>query len=222
MKNTIYWVEAQDGGDPRNAAEYADFIYYLSEPFDSNEIQILDKLNFRYSDIEWCEKKSFAWVVEKSWKKKWQKTKQIFIENGKVTGSRIIFDRSSESVYDSPGRVLFEFTPKGQKFILVNDNFLFFESNGPSPTGDRPFLQKLDLETLQFEKIWESDPTLFEQVLYVLTPDASAFVTSKQSPVTPKNYFINFLVSNSIASFPLSDFPHPHPWFLFFFYFVNF
>ena len=49
---TLYWAEAQDGGDPNREAEIRDRVYTLSAPF-SGAPRTLASLSWRYSGVTW-------------------------------------------------------------------------------------------------------------------------------------------------------------------------
>jgi len=48
----LYWVEAQDGGDPKAEAQIRDKIYTLCTPFSEDPKPIVS-LELRYSEILW-------------------------------------------------------------------------------------------------------------------------------------------------------------------------
>ena len=50
---TVYWVEAQDDGDPTREAEIRDCLYTLSEPFDGEQ-SVLQELALRFAGANWC------------------------------------------------------------------------------------------------------------------------------------------------------------------------
>ena len=49
----LYWVEANDGGDPKKNVEHRDIIYTLSSPFDASSKIELVRTKLRFGGITW-------------------------------------------------------------------------------------------------------------------------------------------------------------------------
>ena len=62
----LYWVEANDGGDPKNDVEYRDIVYTLSKPFTSKKKE-LTKTKLRFRNIRWSDSE-YAIISERLWK----------------------------------------------------------------------------------------------------------------------------------------------------------
>jgi len=54
-------------------------------------------------------------------------------------------------------------------------------TTGSTPAGDRPFLDKLDLKTLQKERLFQSADQSYETVVGLITIDAARVVTRHES-----------------------------------------
>ena len=61
---------------------------------------------------------------------------------------------------------------------------------GPSPKGDRPFLDRLNLRTLKPERVWQCDDTSYETVVALLDDNATRIITRRETKTDPPNYFI--------------------------------
>jgi Tfp pilus tip-associated adhesin PilY1 len=48
----------------------------------------------------------------------------------------------------------------GQRAILQNGDWIYLTGNGASPEGDRPFLDRFNLQTLKSERIFRSESTV--------------------------------------------------------------
>jgi hypothetical protein len=72
---TLYWVEAQDGGNPRTEVAERDIVYTLSAPF-SGEKQKLAATSLRYGGIAWSDD-SFAILNERWFASRMEKTSVI-------------------------------------------------------------------------------------------------------------------------------------------------
>ena len=69
---SIYYVNALDGGDPKNDVEFRDEIFQLDSPFDMAPIKILKTEN-RYYRISWCDE-SLAIAFDYWWNNRNTKT----------------------------------------------------------------------------------------------------------------------------------------------------
>ena len=86
---------------------------------------------------------------------------------------------------------------------------MYLTGNGASPKGDRPFLDRLDLKTLQTDRLWQSGDDAYEPVVALLDDDAQRVITLRQTNAIPANYVARDLAAGS--SRPLTQFKDPHP-----------
>jgi dipeptidyl aminopeptidase/acylaminoacyl peptidase len=70
---------------------------------------------------------------------------------------------------------------------------IYLAGAGASPDGNRPFLDRLNLNTLKFERLFRSDRTSLERFLSFSGPDTRTFLTWHQSPTDPPNAFTRTL-----------------------------
>ena len=71
---TIYWVEAQDGGDPKKKADIRDIVYSLSAPF-ADAPKELYKAAFRFGGVTWGTDKTALFY------ERWNETRKIDHQN---------------------------------------------------------------------------------------------------------------------------------------------
>src|SRR5207244_2300324 len=90
-----------------------------------------------------------------------------------------------------------------------DDDALFLIGQGASPKGERPFLDHLDLSTLQTKRLFQSDLKSYESVVALLAPDGSRFLTRHESPRDPPNYYVR--TAGDSARQALTHFPDPAP-----------
>ena len=69
----LYWVEANDGGDPKKKVEHRDIIYTLSSPFDPSSANELARTKLRFGGITWGSGK-LAILTERLWSNRNQVT----------------------------------------------------------------------------------------------------------------------------------------------------
>ncbi|MDZ4714786.1 MAG: prolyl oligopeptidase family serine peptidase [Cytophagales bacterium] len=203
---TLYWVEAQDGGDPKAKAAVRDKVMTWSAPF-SGEPQPLISLPLRYAGITWGNDKT-AWVNESWWSDR--KTRTYQVDPSNPSKLKTVFDRSLEDVYRDPGDVVMTTNQFGRPVMqILGDNTVFLSGDGASPAGDRPFLDKLDLATGKTTRLWQSEAPYYEYVVGITDPKKVTFITSRESTSDNQNYFSRAAGSKTTAQ--ITFFPHPYP-----------
>jgi len=102
-------------------------------------------------------------------------------------GSRVVWQGATKNLYDNPGRALR--ADGGRGAILEAENRIFLAGDGLSPDGPRPFLDALHLETLDVERLFESEPGIYEAVVGITDLAAPVLVTSRETEHEPPNLF---------------------------------
>ena len=202
---TLFWAEAQDGGDPKVKADIRDKVFQWIAPFTGTPT-LLTSTTLRYAGINWGNDK-IAWVYENWWTDRKERVHQIDPSN--QANKKLIFDYSFEDAYNDPGNVMTTLNAFGKPVMNIQNNAIFLTGNGSSPEGDMPFLDKLDLTTLKKVRVWRCEAPYFENVVGLLDVKKLSFVTSRESLTDNPNYFIRSMDSKSVT--PLTNFPHPYP-----------
>lgn len=203
--STLYWIEAQDGGDPKNKADIRDKVFELTAPFSASPSELLS-LPLRYSGISWGNN-NLAWVYEFWWN---DRKERIYQLNPSSKEKKIIVEKSSEDEYSDPGSVVMEPNQFGRYVMLVTkDNQVYLNGKGASPEGDLPFLDKMDLNTGKKTRLWRCEAPFYEYMVDLIDPKKGTFVTSRESTTDNQNYFIRTAGSAKLTQ--LTSFPHPYP-----------
>ena len=205
---TLYWAEAQDGGDPKKEVEVRDRVYLLATPFAGQAVELVS-LGFRYGGISWGHDK-LALVNEWWWKNRRSRT-WIVNPSAPASEPELLFDRSFEDRYSDPGRPLLRRTDAGTSVLLTADagRTLFLSGQGASPEGNRPFLDRLALATKKPERLWRSEAPYYESAIDLLDAENVTLLTRRESKNEPPNYFVRDLQKKDATA--LTTFPHPTP-----------
>ena len=95
---------------------------------------------------------------------------------------------------------------------MQNGDWIYLTGNGASPEGDRPFLDRFNLQTLKAERIFRSDANAYETVVIaLLSDDAKQFITRRETPTDAPNYFVQFSGDAARTARTLTKFPDPMP-----------
>ncbi len=200
---TLVWVEAEDGGDPRAEVPHRDRVLAHAAPFDGEPAEIA-RTEHRFSGIAWTADGT-ALLTESDRPTRWTRTTLLDADGGQ----RTLWDRSTEDRYADAGRPVAVSRPGGAVVRQTDDGAIYLTGNGASPQGDRPFLDRLDLATLQSERLFQSAGDAYEVALAPLSDDGSLVLTRRETRTEPPNYLVRDLDADAVQ--PLTAFEDPAP-----------
>ncbi|SMD42488.1 Dipeptidyl aminopeptidase/acylaminoacyl peptidase [Aquiflexum balticum DSM 16537] len=203
---TLYWVEAQDGGDPKVKIDEREIIYSLEVPFTTSPKKLAG-IAYRFRGIFWSDD-NFALLNES-----WSATRQVRVHRIDPSNpgdkGTVIIERSSDDRYNDPGSPVFTVNDFGRNVILRKGDDVYMTSSGGGPDGDMPYLSAYNTKTKTEKILWRSQAPYFERVVKVLNADATEFVTLKESTDLQPNYWI-VNTRKRIAPRQITDFVHPY------------
>jgi dipeptidyl aminopeptidase/acylaminoacyl peptidase len=206
--STLYWIEAQDEGDPKKIVENRDFVYQLDAPF-KGEGKFLTATKNRFEDIVWGNE-TIAFVVD-SWFQN-RNTKTYKVNPSKENKNpEVIFDRSSEDVYSDPGN--FEQT-KNQFGRMVLDiskdkSKLYLVGEGCSPEGNKTFIDEWDIITKKTKRLWRTDgKDTYEAIFALMDMEKKIILTSIESPDKFPNLYIRSIGNKSLKQITFLENPY--------------
>ncbi len=194
---TLVWVRALDEGNPKKKVEYRDSVLLLKAPFTGQATELC-KTQERFSGMIWGEKDGLVLIADYERDKRWVRT---FILNADKpeTPPKIVWSRNQQDRYNDPGTPITRVVG-GQRALHQNGDWIYLNGTGASPEGDRPFLDRFNLQTLKAERIFRSDGNSYESVVALLTGDAGQFITRRETPTEAPNYFIRSSTDAAHAS----------------------
>jgi dipeptidyl aminopeptidase/acylaminoacyl peptidase len=184
---TLVWAEALDGGDWKVNVPARDKILLRKAPFTSAAVEIT-RTEQRYIGFSWSERPSIALLTEYDHNRHWRKTFILDVD-AEHPKPRLLWDLSTDENYADPGEPVTRQLANGASVIRQDGSSIYLAGFGASPEGDRPFLDRLDLNTLKSERLFRSDKTSYERFLSFTGTDARTFLTWHQSPTDPPNAF---------------------------------
>ncbi len=202
----VYWTEAQDSGNPKTKVDVRDKVFGLEAPFTAESKVIYSATN-RFAGFAWGDDK-MAFASES-----WNETRRILtkIINPKdYSVINTLFDRSSEDRYNNPGFPERKKNQFGREVLSIENGSVYMMGQGASPEGDRPFIDKLDLNTKQSTRLWRSEAPYFESVVKVLDATTQLVLTNRQSNEEQPNYFLRDLKKKDGLT-QITSFPNPYP-----------
>jgi dipeptidyl aminopeptidase/acylaminoacyl peptidase len=185
---TLLWVEALDGGNPKEKAPHRDRILTLAAPFQAQPREIFETVE-RFRDVQALAKDAKALVTDYERDKRWARTIEIDLNKPNAEG-RLIFSRNVQDRYHDPGRPVMERLPNGREVILQNGDDIYLTAEGASPSGEHPFLDRYNLATQKSERVFQSARGGYETVVAVLNDSGTRLLTRRESATEPPNYYI--------------------------------
>ena len=223
---SLVWTEALDGGDPIAPADHRDRVMRLSAPFTGAPERVLDVEHrcLGWLDLDQAEQ---VLLTEHDRDRRWLTT--WVCDLAEPERRRVLFDHSVDDAYTDPGSPVMATNPDGSRTVLQDGSVIYMRGDGSTPEGDRPFLDRLDLVTLQKERLYQSPPDSLDHVLgfpaRAARPDAAAPVASPgraasaadrtevvlwhESSAEPPNLYLAPLDGSRPRA--LTAWPDPHP-----------
>lgn len=204
---TLYWVEAQDEGDPKNEVDIRDRLFYMEAPFNGKRKESIG-LKFRYSGIIWGDD-DLAVAYESWWSTREQITSRFAPAD--PNSKKILFERSTEDAYSNPGNFATADNQYGRNVLLTDEKKqkLYLTGTGASGKGNRPFIREFDLATKETKELWRSAAPYYEYPVRLLDISKGEVISRRESATEPPNYYIRNLKSDKLK--PLTKFDHPYP-----------
>lgn len=203
---TVYWVEAQDGGNPKTAAPVRDKIFTLASPFDGTALEIA-ALPLRFGGIYWGTDK-LALVNGYRWADR--KEMLWSLDLATKTSLTVLYDRSSQDTYTDPGTPYLMRNALGRRVLAtdVKGDMVYLLGNGASPEGDRPFVDELNVRTKKTQRWWRSEAPYYEVPVAILDINKRQLVTRRESVTEAPNYFLRDARGGKLTA--LTRFPNPY------------
>ncbi len=202
---TLFWAEAQDGGDAGTPADVRDRLFLHAAPFASAPTAWAD-LALRFSGLTWGDGQT-ALAYEYEWSTRLQRTYRLR-PDAPQTAPGLLFERSSEDRYTDPGSPMTEANARGFSTLLLDGDAIFLQGQGASDEGNRPFVRRMDLDSKRTTELFRSDAPYYESPVAFLEV-GERLLTRRETVTDPPNYFARDLSSGDMTA--LTDFPHPYP-----------
>jgi dipeptidyl aminopeptidase/acylaminoacyl peptidase len=207
--STLYWIEAQDGGNPRvNKVPFMDIVYQQDVPFTGEKKQ-LAKTVLRYQGIQWGDD-AFALISEASRQTRRIKT-YTFAPGQPEQQPALLFDLSTDDNYADPGDPVMVDNQYHRKVLFTDKTHseLLLNSQGASPEGDLPYLSRYNIKTKKNDILWRCVAPYYERIVDLTDPVKLQFITARESVDEPVNYFVRDAKAKKAVA--LTAFSNPYP-----------
>jgi dipeptidyl aminopeptidase/acylaminoacyl peptidase len=216
---TLFWVQALDGGNPKERVPHRDRLVAIKAPFQGDPVEIF-KTEQRFQGIQFGQ--GFALVEDSHRVTRVVRTFEIDPAKPNAEG-KLIWSRNQQDRYKDPGRPVERRQQGGGRggggggggrgggggdsTLMQSGDSILLTGLGASPQGDRPFLDRFNLVTGKTERLFQCGEDSYEVVEAVLNDQGTSFITRRESPAEPPNYYLY----NGTAKIALTSFKDPAP-----------
>ncbi|KAH8646733.1 hypothetical protein BX600DRAFT_555689 [Xylariales sp. PMI_506] len=158
----------------------------LKAPFHEPSKEIM-RIEHRFHTFMWGETPDLTLLNQYDANKTWYRTSLINIDKPHEA-EKVLWDLSMEDEYKYPGDIVFRQLQNGFWVIRKDGTSIFLSGCGASPNGDRPFLDKFDIKSLQTSRLFHSTESAYERFCAFGSNNRS-FLTCRESPEHPPNIF---------------------------------
>ena len=199
---TLLYAEALDKGDIRNKVAHRDRVMSLTAPFTGQPAELL-KTEWRYGGLSFTERGAVM-VNESDRASRMRRT--WLLETGFGATPRKMWELAQEDRYGDPGLPLMR---SGTGKVMQVGDSVYLTGTGASAKGDMPFLDRLNLKTMQKERLWQSDDQSFESIVALVDDNAAKVITRRETKQIPANYIMRDRTAGSMTA--ITAFKDPHP-----------
>lgn len=194
--NTLFFVQALDGGDANKQVDFRDELFTWDYPF-SGEPKSLTKVKDRFAGIIWGND-SYA-LVSSSWYD--TRNSKTFVLNPSSGDARLLVDRNSQDVYSHPGSVHRERNQFGTFSMFIHKDKTYWVGAGHTKEGEFPFIDELDLKTLKKKRVYTAAASdLQERIAEVVDITKGDILISLQSAKQYPNYYAKNIKSGKLKA----------------------
>lgn len=201
--NTIVYAEALDGGNPETKVAYRDKLMQLSAPFSGDAKELL-KTEDRFYQFIW---KDDSLAIARDYWWNTRNTKTYVFSPNQSSAARIISDRSYQDRYSDPGSFVTKKNAFFKDELVVKDNSVFLLGDGFTPEGQFPFLDKLNLDSLETTRLYTSELEGKYEDLREFNLEENRLLVRIESKRDYPNYYFRNLDDKSLTQ--LTEFANP-------------
>jgi len=198
------YAVALDGGDANVEADFRDEVFQVDAPFREEGHFLLRTIN-RFNRLEWINDDT-AIATDFWWNTRNTKS-YLFNPSDSKIEPKVISDRNYQDRYSDPGYLVTERNEWGTNVVAEKDGFVYLLGEGHSEKGQFPFLDKMNLSTLEKERVFQSTYTDKLEELWDYNIETNELAIRLESPSDYPNYHIKNLSTGE--SFALTNFENP-------------
>ena len=182
----LIWAEALDGGNPKTKVPFRDKLMRFTSPFTGEPVEVL-KTEFRAQGRQFGEKDGL--MLFGDFNRDTQRRRMFMTDYRNPSNVKLISDLNINDRYNDIGQPVTKILPNGSNVVRQNGDDIFLSGTGASPDGDRPFLRRMNLKTLEKIELFRSGKDVYESFVALISDDGNRFITRMESSDVPPNLF---------------------------------
>lgn len=183
--HTLFWREALDGGDPVAEVAFRDKLMRWEAPFNVQPEEVF-KAEHRIQATMWGQSDGMLMVYQRERIKRWRYVWILDVDKGTA---KQWFDLNENDRYNDPGFPIFTQLDNGKYVFKVEDGAIYFRGRGGSKDGDRPFVDRRNIETGETERLFRCAPDKYEYFVD-FAEESNSFIMSSESATTVPNFYL--------------------------------
>jgi len=210
---SLMWAEALDGGNPATKSAFRDRLMVSAAPFTAPARELF-KIENRYQGRQFGERAGMMLYFD--YNRNTERRRIFMADYRNSAKAKLISDLNTNDRYNNIGQPVTEQLPTGSNVIKQIGDNIYLAGQGASPEGDRPFLRRMNLETLKTDEIFRSSADEYESFVDFADEASGQFITRKESPTEPPNLYLRQVcppgkICTMMAFRPLTDFKDSSP-----------
>lgn len=203
---SLSYVVALDNGDPAKKVEFRDEVFLWEAPFEQTPKSLV-KTAQRYAGITWGNDKIA--VVTDTWYDTRNEKTYFFNPSDANEKPRLVFDRNSQDIYANPGRFETKRNQYDRRALAIEDNKVYLIGAGHSKKGQFPFIDAMNLDTLEKTRVYQSTYTdKIENIQSIEDVAKGDVLVQIQSKNDYPNFYFRNIKDNQLK--PITQFKNPY------------
>lgn len=185
--------EAEEQGSASRAARKDRVMQWLP-PFDSTNLQVVYESNSRLGSVRYSEDAQTLFLTESAR----GRTHTYAVDLSDPKKKYTITNTRSEDFYENPGSIMTTRDEQGLSVVRMSPDSRYVYLSGtqrfenPLEQAPRPFVDRLEWQTGEKTRIWQSEAEIYERLHAVLDDEFQQVVISRQSPImVPNSYHLD-------------------------------
>ncbi len=194
--STLTWTEALDDGNPEKDVEFRDQLFEIEAPFDGTPVALM-KMKNRFGGLVWGNDE-VAIVIDYWWN---DRSLRTYLMNPSDPSKEpvLINERNYQDRYNDPGDLVTRKNKFGLKVIELDGDNIYLLGDGYSAEGIRPFVDRMNLVTLEKERLWQADGlSTLENVSKAINIKKGLLLTSIESKTMFPNYYLRNIKNETV------------------------
>lgn len=183
--HTLYWREALDGGDPMKEIDFRDRLMRWEAPF-NGEPQEVYKAEHRIQGAMWGQEDGMLMLSQRQ---RMKRRRYVWLLDVNTGDAKLWFDLDESDRYNDPGYPLFTQLKNGRSVFKVEDGSIYFRGSGGTREGDRPFVDKRNIETGEVERLFRCPKDNYEYFVG-FGENTNEFIMSSESATEVPNIYM--------------------------------